>query len=162
MEACRPAGADDIPRIVELARLGRAELAAMKGGSLWSEREALPEPLDESYRALLDLDDARLVVGTIDDVILGYAAVVVETLRSGRRLGVITDLYVEDGAREVSIGEVMIDDLIAFCEQAGCIGIDATALPGHRATKNFFEAHAFTARALVMHHVLDHRRDDKG
>ena len=32
---------------------------------------------------------------------------------------------------------------------------DAMALPGHRATKNFFEAHGFTARALVMHRRLD-------
>ena len=34
------------------------------------------------------------------------------------------------------------------------MGIDATALPGNRATKNFFEAHGFTARLLVMHHAL--------
>ena len=155
MEGSRPAGADDIPRIVELARALRAELGAMKGGSLWTEREALPEPLDASYGALLDRDDACVVVGTIDDVVLGYAAVIIETLRSGQRLGVLTDLYVENGAREVSIGDTMIADVIAFCAERGCIGVDAIALPGHRATKNFFEAHAFTARALTMHHVLD-------
>ncbi len=155
MEASRAAGADDIPRIVELARLLRAELDVMKGGALWVEREALPEPFDESYRALLDRDDACIVVGTIDAVVFGYAAVTIETLRSGARLGVITDLFVEDGAREVSIGDAMIADVIAFCAARGCIGIDAIALPGHRATKNFFEAHAFTARALTMHHVLD-------
>ena len=155
MEGSRAAGADDIPRIVELARLLRSELGAMKGGALWVEREALPEPLDESYRALLDRDDAYLVVGTIDAVVLGYAAVVVETLRSGARLGVITDLFVEDGARAVSVGDAMIADVNSFCAQRGCIGIDAIALPGHRATKNFFEAHAFTARALTMHHALE-------
>ena len=30
----------------------------------------------------------------------------------------------------------------------------ALALPGHRATKNFFEGQHFTARALVMHRRL--------
>jgi GNAT superfamily N-acetyltransferase len=155
VEASRAAGADDIPQIVELARLLRAELGAMKGGPLWVEREALPEPLDESYRALLDREDACVVVGTIDDVVFGYAAAIVKTLRSGARLGVITDLFVEDGARAVSIGDAMIADVIDFCAARGCIGVDAIALPGHRATKNFFEAHAFTARALTMHHVLD-------
>jgi GNAT superfamily N-acetyltransferase len=163
VEGSRAAGADDIPRIVELARLLRAELAAMKGGPLWVAREALPEPLDASYRALLDRDDACIVVGSIDDVVLGYAAVIIETLRSGARLGVITDLFVEDDAREVSIGDAMIAQVAAFCAARGCIGVDAIALPGHRATKNFFEAHAFTARALTMHHVLevDDPREDR-
>ena len=35
--------------------------------------------------------------------------------------------------------------------------VDAIALPGHRATKNFFEEHHFTARALTMHHRLEAR-----
>ena len=32
--------------------------------------------------------------------------------------------------------------------------VDAFALPGHRATKNFFEEEGFTARALIMHRPL--------
>ena len=61
MEASRPASADDIPRVVELAELMRAELAAMRGGALWLEREAWPEPLADAYDALLARDDALLV-----------------------------------------------------------------------------------------------------
>ena len=155
MESSRPASAADIPRIVELARLVRTELSAMRGGELWAEREAWPEPLDDAYGALLNRDDAFLVVGSIDDVIVGFGAVVIETLRSGAHLGVITDLFVEDEARAVGVGEAMIDGLVAHCRARDCLGIDARALPGHRATKNFFEAHGFTARALVMHHHLD-------
>ena len=67
VEASRPATAADIPRIVELARLARAELAALRGGVLWAAREAWPEPLDDAYGALRRRDDALLVVGTIDD-----------------------------------------------------------------------------------------------
>jgi GNAT superfamily N-acetyltransferase len=154
VEASRDATAADIPRVVELARLARAELSAMRGGELWLAREAWPEPIDEAYRALLARDDARIVVGTIDDVVLGYGAVLVETLRSGAHLGVITDLFVEDDARSVGIGECMVGALVAHCRARHCIGIDASALPGHRAAKNFFETHGFTARALVMHHRL--------
>ena len=154
MEGSRPAGEHDIVAIVELAVAMRAELAAIRGGELWVEREAWPEPLDESYRALLARDDALVVVGTIDDVVLGFGVVVVEQLRSGSHLGVVTDLFVDEGAREVGVGEGIIDDLIAFCSDRGCVGIDAIALPGHRATKNFFEEHHFTARALTMHHRL--------
>ena len=155
MESSRPASAEDIPRVVELAELMRAELGAMRGGALWVEREAWPEPLEDAYDALLAHDDALLLVGSIDDAVLAFAAVVVEQLRSGARLGVITDLFVEPEAREVGVGEVLVDALVEHCRAAGCIGVDATALPGHRAAKNFFETHGFTARALAMHKRLE-------
>jgi GNAT superfamily N-acetyltransferase len=154
VEACRPATADDIPQVVELARAMRAELSPMRGGALWLDRDAWPEPLEHAYGALLGEDDALLLVGTIDDVVVGFGAAVVEVLRSGTRLGVVTDLFVEPEAREVGVGEVLADALVDRCRAAGCTGVDATALPGHRAAKNFFEAHGFTARALTMHHRL--------
>jgi ribosomal protein S18 acetylase RimI-like enzyme len=140
---------------VELAYVMRAELSVMKGGAIWLQREAWPEPLDAAYRALIERNETLVVVGTIDDVVLGFGAALVEPLRSGDSLGVITDLFVEEAAREVGIGEAIMDDLVAFCTERGCIGIDGSALPGHRATKNFFEEHHFTARMLTMHHPLD-------
>jgi GNAT superfamily N-acetyltransferase len=154
VEASRPAGEHDIARIVELAHVMRAELSVMKGGATWFQREAWPEPLDDAYRTLIDRDDALVVVGTIDDYVLGFGVALIEPLRSGDRLGVVTDLFVEEPAREVGIGEAIMDDVIAFCTDRGCIGIDGLALPGHRATKNFFEEHHFTARLLTMHHRL--------
>ena len=155
VEASREATPADIPRVVELARLARTEQVAMRGGELWLARDAWPEPLDDAYEALVARDDALVVVGTIDDAIIGYGAVLVEPLRSGARLGVVTDLFVEEEARSVGVGEEMVNDLIAHCRIHECIGIDSRALPGHRATKNFFETHGFTARALVMHRRLD-------
>jgi ribosomal protein S18 acetylase RimI-like enzyme len=152
VEESRPASRGDLERVEELARELRGELGPMRGGDLWRERDAWPEPLAVTYAALLERDDALLVVGTIDGVVLGFGAVVVEELRDGRRLGVITDLYVELLAREVGVGDSMAADLLEFCRARGCLGVDATALPGHRATKNFFEAHGFAARALTMHH----------
>ena len=157
VEASREAAPADVARIVELARLARAELSAMRGGDLWLAREAWPEPLDDVYDALVARDDALVVVGTIDDTVIGYGVVLVETLRSGAHLGVVTDLFVEEEARAVGVGEAMVNALVEHCTARACIGIDASALPGHRATKNFFETHGFTARALVMHRRLDPR-----
>ncbi len=123
----------------------------MKGGALWAVREARPEPLEDAYGALLETDDARLVVGTLDSVVIGFGAAEVEVLRSGEALGVVTDLFVEPGARAVGVGEALAGDLVEFCTARGCVGVDAFALPGHRAAKNFFEESGFTARAIVMH-----------
>ncbi|HEX2048858.1 MAG TPA: GNAT family N-acetyltransferase [Acidimicrobiales bacterium] len=150
-EACRTAEAVDVPRIAELARLAIEELAPMRGGAVWKAREARAEPLEEGLELLLDDADARMVVATIDGAVVGYAVVRLEYLGNGSVLGVVTEIFVEEGARQVGLGELMIDDLIAWCEERKCIGMDAIALPGHRATKNFFEESGFTARMLVMH-----------
>ena len=45
--------------------------------------------------------------------------------------------------------------MLAWFADAGCVGVDAVALPGHRVTKNFFEGSGFTARKLVMHHRIE-------
>jgi len=157
VEGSRPAAAEDLPRIAELAALARDELVPMKGGALWSAREAVAEPFEDAYGALIDRDDALVVVGTVDEAVIGFGVVTLERLRTGEMLGVISDLFVEPGARAIGVGEAMADDLVAFCETRGCTGIDALALPGHRTTKNFFEDSGFTARALVMHRALDRR-----
>jgi GNAT superfamily N-acetyltransferase len=157
MEGSRPATTEDLPRIAELAELARDELVPMKGGALWSAREAVAEPFEDAYGALIDRDDAFVVVGTVDETVVGFGVVTLERLRTGETLGIISDLFVEPGARAIGVGEAMADDLVAFCETRGCTGIDALALPGHRTTKNFFEESGFTARALVMHRALDRR-----
>ncbi len=154
MEAARAATEHDLPALVELAAALRAELADQRGGGLWLQREARPEPLAAGLRALLGRDDACLVAGTIDGTVVGFGTAEVEALRDGTRLGVVRELFVEPGAREVGVGEAIATELTAFCAAAGCAGIDAIALPGARAAKNFFERSGFTARAIVMHRRL--------
>ncbi len=154
MEAARRATVDDLDTIVELATELRAELVPMRGGSLWSRTAAFPEPLDATFRTLIGQDDACVLVGTIDDVLVGFGICTVGVLRDGSGLGQIVELFVTADARSVSVGEGMLDRLVEWCREQGCVGIDAFALPGHRAAKNFFETAGFTARALVMHHEL--------
>jgi GNAT superfamily N-acetyltransferase len=155
MEACRPAADVDVATVAKLAREMLAELLPLRGGALLAAREARPEPLEQAYTDLLARDDVQVAVGSIDDVVVGFGVVEVEQLRTGDHLGVVTDLYVEPGARSVGVGEAIVGVLVEFCRARDCIGVDGRALPGHRATKNFFEEHGFTARALVMHHRLD-------
>ncbi len=153
MEAARPATAADVDRIAELFRLAISELEPTRGGRVFAVREARAEPVETELRAAL-IDDRRgLWAGTIDDVVIGYAATHMEDLRDGYRLGVVDDLFVEPGARGVGVGEALMTELLRWGEAQSCSGLDATALPGNRATKNFFEGSGFTARLLVMHHT---------
>jgi ribosomal protein S18 acetylase RimI-like enzyme len=155
VEAARPATPADLPHLCELADAARAELAPTRGGAVFVEREGRAAPVEPTLRQDLDDPDVLLVAGTIDESVVGYACGRTEVLRDGSRLGVIGDLFVLDGGRSVGVGEAMMDLLLEWFRAQGCAGVDATALPGNRATKNFFEGSGFTARLLVMHHRLE-------
>ena len=154
MEAARPATPSDLPQLAELATRALAELAPTRGGAVFVAREGRATPVEETLRRDLEDPAAVVLAGTIDDVPIGYATGRTETLRDGSVLGVIGDLYVDEGARSVGVGEALMGELLEWFRAQGCAGVDATALPGNRATKNFFEESGFTARLLVMHHRL--------
>lgn len=154
MEAARPATSSDLPALAELATRAVAELAPMRGGAVYVQREGRAAPVEATLQHDLADEGAVVLAGTIDEVVVGYATGRTEELRDGSRLGIIDDLYVDEGARSVGVGEAMMVELLAWFRDRGCAGVDATALPGNRATKNFFEESGFTARLLVMHHRL--------
>jgi GNAT superfamily N-acetyltransferase len=151
MEHARPATSDDLAAVVALADVLVAELAPTRGGDLWRRREAPTGDLAAHYATFLDATERALFVGTIDDAIVGFASVRIEVLHDATRLGVIDELFVEPAARAVAVGESLANEAVAWCDEHGCIGVDARALPGNRAAKNFFETHGFVARSIVMH-----------
>ncbi len=162
MEAARPATEADIPRLAELAREAIKELLPMRGGAVWWAQEGRQEPIEAGFAADVVDGNRRMVVATIDGVVVGYAVVHIERLADDSRLGVVQEIFVEADARQVGLGEAMMDDLIEWCAARGCFGMDGLALPGHRSTKNFFEESGFTARKLVMHHSLRPNDGDDG
>ncbi len=154
MDSARPAEPADLPTILDLARELAAELTPMRGGSIWSRYEVRPAVDRAAYAALLADPDAHVVVGEVDRVTVGYGVATAEPLHDGARLGVVPELFVTPEARAVGVGEQVLLQLVAWCEARGCVGVDALALPGHRAAKNFFEQSGFSARAIVMHRDL--------
>ena len=154
MEEARLATEADLDAVATLARAALAEMAPVRGGHVFTSREGRAEPVDESLRVALAGPDHRVLAGTLDGTVLGYAVARVEALRTGEGLGVIEDLYVDPEARGVGLGEAMMDALLQWFTERGVAGVDAMALPGDRSTKNFFETAGFSARLLVMHHRM--------
>jgi GNAT superfamily N-acetyltransferase len=155
VEGARTATEADLPRIAELCRQALTEIRAQeRGGELMAMRDAREEPVEGSLADALQDPRAAVVVGTIDAEVVGYATGRAESLRDGATLGVIQDLFVEPEARGVGVGTAVMDELLAWFSGQGCLGVDAMALPGARATKNFFEGTGFSARLIVMHHRL--------
>lgn len=153
-EGCRPAGLDDVPRLTELVAASIAELAKGRGGTVWARQSARIAPYEPQLEREVADAHHRVVVGTLDDDVLAFGVARVEVLHDGGRLGVVTDLYTEPGAREVGLGEVVMQHLVDWCATQGCFGVDSLALPGDRHTKNFFESFGLVARAIVVHRSL--------
>lgn len=153
-EGCRLATSADLPRVAELAAQAVSELQAGRGGAVWARTQGRRAPYEPALEQELAATDHRVLVGTLDDSVVGYGVAEVQTLADGGRLGVVTDLYVEPLAREVGLGELVMEELVAWCRDQGCFGVDSLALPGDRHTKNFFESFGLVARAIVVHRSL--------
>ncbi len=154
-ESARLATAADIDPIVRLAADLRAQMATERGGPLWIAHDALAPMTAELVEARLAAADVATIVGTLDGHVLAYGLAHTEPVPTAGvpgLLGVIDELYVAEPARAVGLGETLLGALVAWCTDSGVtLGIDATALPGDRQAKNFFESAGFKARRLVMH-----------
>lgn len=148
----RPATNGDLAEITSLCSDAIAELRPNRGGAVWSQREARPQPVDVSLRATMYA--GLLAVVCIDNTIVGYTAVDLVELHDGSTLGQISDIYVLPDARGVGCGEALMELVEQWCREQSCIGMDSIALPGDRHTKNFFETFGLTARALRVHRSL--------
>jgi len=102
----------------------------------------------------------RVWLGGMYDAELGYLVATAVPTASGAKVGVIEGIYVEHDARACGIGERMLGLAIDWFRSQGCVGVEATALPGERATKNFFEEHGLKARLLTVYRSFSD--DDPG
>jgi GNAT superfamily N-acetyltransferase len=127
---------------------------------MWPLADGLAEPVERSFRDLLDDQESIVVIGLLDGYPFGFAWARVEQIlpqAGGAEVGAIRLIYVDPEAREVSLGEEMREYLMDLLRKRGISRFDAHVLPGHRLAKNFFEAGGFSARSITMHH--DDARD---
>jgi GNAT superfamily N-acetyltransferase len=144
----------DVPALVELYRRFRESLVSERGGARYLAKEAFAEPLDAHFEAIV-ADDQRLVLlGTLDDVPVGTAVARLKELPDSSHLAIVEVLYVDPPAREVGVGEKLLEAVVDWAGQGDATGLDVSVLPGAREAKNFLEGAGFVARLLVMHRRL--------
>ena len=154
--AVRSATTDDIGVLSDLYRLLEKEMIALE--EMWPLADGLPEPLADALAAEIDAEDSVFLVGLVDGYPFGFLIARVEELlpqASGERVGAIRYVFVDEGARQVSVGEHMLEAALADLRERGVERFDAHVLPGHRLVKNFFESGGFSARSIVMHNGGD-------
>ena len=158
MESVRTATDDDRSRVLELCEELVTAVTSRRGGELLVEPwlgETAGAELGERLVALLDRPDALVLLGALDEVVVGVAVSVIEEDRRGQRRGRLGGCFVEEGARGVGVGRLLLDGSLAWMAENGCTGVDGLALPGDRAAKSFYESAGFKARVLTMHRPLE-------
>ena len=156
-ESTRPARPGDLAVLVDLATVARGELLDRKGGDVAERLD--PHRYDPAARIGTALDDAAtvLLVGTIDGTVVGYGLMTMGAVADGSGQAVVEEIFVEPEARAVGVGESILGALLEVAKERGALAIQSVALPGDRATKNFFETHGMVARAIIVHRWLDGR-----
>lgn len=155
--AVRRAIESDLARCEDLIEKASVEMEEMRGGSQFATHgsRGLEHTPDSKtlVQEWISLDHGHLlVVGEANSLVVGVAAGTIYP--SPKPLGRIEICYVERSGRGAGVGAALIRSLVEWFDQAGCIDIDATALPGDRATKQLLEQAGFKARLLVMHRSL--------
>lgn len=148
----RTATSADVGRLVELYTTMEDEQVVRK--PIWALTDGLDTPFETTLLAAVEDDDMFLHVGTIDGAVVGFVwASIVPMLdrADGEQIGRIRLIYTEPAARGVGVGHTMVTDMTDLLRSKGVTQFDAPVGPGQRAAKNFFEAHQFAARSIVMY-----------
>jgi len=147
-EAVRVAVPADLPELVAMAETAADEVRDHKGGQRYLDREARQGDLRTSFEAQMGRPDAIVVIGTIDDVAVGFSTAAIEELPTTSTIASLGEIWVLEGFRGVSIGELMLAHIRAWATDQGCTHLEGWVHPGNRHAKNFFETAGMVTRLL--------------
>lgn len=144
----------DLDVVEALVAAAAADVGTMRGGDVWLLTHG-HSPERSSLEADLAAGDRTLVVGMIDDVVMGYGAATVAHRPGEGAVVTVTGLWVLPDARDVGVAEAVMDELLAWSHAHRAVAIESSVLPGNRAGKNFFERYGLVARAITVRRRLD-------
>lgn len=144
----RPATLEDVAALVALEREARESMEQQRGG----ERRLAEVPsLGENWAVWLQRDHSAVVLAEVDGVPLGWLWV---TGPDDMGVAVVNSVYVAEGARELGLGDDMVDWAVRWARHHRAVSLDSWALPGDRDTKNLFERNGLTARLITVSRSL--------
>ena len=149
----RPAELNDLPDLSHLLVEATAEMATQRGGEalIASFRRSLTP--SDTLELTMSNPNAMVWCGVWEGAVVGYS-IAVSSKEDDSDIVTITDLYTTPEARDVGIGEVLLEAAIAWAIAIGAVAIDAQALPGARESKNLYERLGLTARLITVRRDL--------
>jgi GNAT superfamily N-acetyltransferase len=146
-ESVREAVIGDADVLNELQFAARAGIAEARGGpALLAEQAAT-----DWGSALVDCERA-VFVGCLDGAVVGYLEMALGPI------AVVRQVYVHPEARELGLGDWLIEAALQRATAHGSTALEGAALPGDRHTKNLFERAGIVARKIIVATVLADRQ----
>ena len=135
----------DATQLSDLEREARAALVGQRGGDRWlAEHPAIDGAWSQQFA------DADVLVGLIDDVVIGYIVAAVGDDKIVR----VDQVWVTPEARELGFGDELLAAAIDCGRTRGAVAVEGQALPGDRHTKNLYERAGIVARLIVTYRPL--------
>lgn len=144
----RLATLEDVAALVALEHEARESMAQQRGGV---RRLAEVPSLGDDWAVWLQRDHSAVVLAEVDGVPLGWLWV---TGPDDMGVAVVNSVYVTEGARELGLGDDMVDWAVRWARSHRAVSLDSWALPGDRDTKNLFERNGLTARLITVSRSL--------
>lgn len=97
------------------------------------------------------LSDRSIItfVAGVDEVVMGYLIAKQGQVKSGR-IATIEQVFVTKDARNIGIGDALVNAAISWAKAESLVALDGFALPGDRETKNLFERSGLVARLITV------------
>jgi GNAT superfamily N-acetyltransferase len=148
----RRAVSDDAHILADIERMARDGIAGARGSAALLEGRPAVGP--RWADRIID-PDAIVLLALIDDVPVGFLEA---SSTVGEQVALIDQVFVEPGAREIGLGELLVEAVTTLSIERGHRRIDALALPGDRETKNLYERVGMTARLITVSRTLTDER----
>ncbi len=148
-ETARLADLGDEQYFADLFTAARIETSSSKGFELWNQLESVGNTPGITFKEFTASTQKAIVIGEYDNYPLGYMLIELLTIDDKFATN-IHEVFVDADAREVGIGEVIMDFAIDWSRANGSALIMGRTFPGDRATKNFFERFRITARLIEV------------
>jgi GNAT superfamily N-acetyltransferase len=145
----RPSVSADAPAVAELEFEARTALQGQRGADRLLDAHPL---VGSQWVERIEGPDWLVLVGGIDTVVLAY---LVARVAGDDGVAFIEQVFVTEGARELGLGDGLVELALEELAARGAIAVDALALPGDRQTKNLFERNGLTARLITVTRRLD-------
>ena len=132
----------DVPALELLQTEARAAITDARGGAAWLAEHA---PTVWTHTAT----NQSVWVGCLD----GHVVAFIEVHRHDT-LAVVHQVWVTPEARELGLGDELLEAARVHARATGCTAIEGSALPGDRETKNLYERAGIVARLIVVRAAL--------
>jgi GNAT superfamily N-acetyltransferase len=153
----RPAVEEDIAMLCELMDEAVVELRSHRGGEVFEASLHAGRTHRQILEDALENVDTMVWCGLWESALVGYS---IATIDAGDDpVVVLREIYTTTEARDVGVGEALVEAAIAWAIANEAHAIDAQTLPGARQSKNLFERFGLTARLITVRRELRGTQD---